>query len=144
MGLAEIEAQRRGVRLEVDVPEGLPRLLADPILIEQVLLNLVRNGLEALDSARHRRLQIRVTRLPEWLEFAVIDTGTGLAPGAREKLFQPFFTTKKEGMGMGLNICRSIIEAHKGRLWVENNPAAGCTFKFMIPITSATTVARAA
>ena len=144
VGLAEIEAQRRAVRIEVDVPAGLPRLLADPILIEQVLLNLIRNGLEALAGARRRRLQVTVIRRADTLEFSVADSGTGLSQAALDKLFQPFFTTKKEGMGMGLNICRSIIESHKGRLWVDANTEAGCTFRFTLPLPGQDEIAQAA
>ena len=144
LGLAEIDAQRRGVRIEVDIAPTLPVLLADPILIEQVLLNLVRNGLEALQDVRRPRLQVRVIQREEWLEFSVIDSGPGLAPGSMDKLFQPFFTTKREGMGMGLNICRSIIESHKGRLWVEDNPGGGCVFRFTLPATGQAVLGRAA
>ena len=72
------------------------------------------------------------------------DSGTGLSQAALDKLFQPFFTTKKEGMGMGLNICRSIIESHKGRLWVDANTEAGCTFRFTLPLPGQDEIAQAA
>ncbi len=134
VGLADIEARRRDVRIDVVLPEQLPTMLADPILIEQVLLNLIRNGLEALDGARERRLEVRVAPDREALRFSVTDTGAGLSLAAQEKLFQPFFTTKAEGMGMGLNICRSIIESHKGHLWVEDNPGGGTVFLFTLPL----------
>jgi signal transduction histidine kinase len=87
---------------------------------------------------------VRVIQRDEWLEFSVIDSGPGLAPGSMDKLFQPFFTTKREGMGMGLNICRSIIESHKGRLWVEDNPGGGCVFRFTLPVTGQAVLVRAA
>lgn len=142
--LAEIDAKRHGVTIVVDLAPDLPTGEADPILIEQVLLNLIRNGLEALAGARRRRLQVTVIRRADSLEFSVADSGTGLSQAALEKLFQPFFTTKKEGMGMGLNICRSIIESHKGRLWVDTNTEAGCTFRFTLPLPGQDEIAQAA
>ena len=113
-------------------------------MIKLTLLNLIRNGLEALAGARRRRLQVTVIRRADSLEFSVADSGTGLSQAALEKLFQPFFTTKKEGMGMGLNICRSIIESHKGRLWVDANTEAGCTFRFTLPLPGQDEIAQAA
>jgi PAS domain S-box-containing protein len=133
VGLAEIDARRQGLRIETDVPPGLPALLADPILIEQVLLNLIRNGLEAMQGSRRRVLRLAVCQRGDWLEFAVSDTGPGLTAEAAEKLFEPFFTTKAEGMGMGLNICRSIVESHQGRLWADQGPQPGCTLRFTLP-----------
>lgn len=144
VGLAEIESVRQGVKLTVEVASGLPVVQADPVLIEQVLLNLLKNAADAVRESSQRELSLRVRQRGDQIEFAISDTGPGIASDIHAKLFEPFFTTKPEGMGMGLNICRSIIEAHKGRLWVENNPAGGCSFKFMIPITSAATIAKAA
>ena len=95
-------------------------------------------------EAAHRRLALTITRRDGMIEFAVTDAGKGLTPDAREKLFEPFFTTKTEGMGIGLNICRSIVESHQGRLWVEDNPDGGCTFRFTLPAPERTAVARAA
>jgi PAS domain S-box-containing protein len=143
VGLADIEARRHGLRIETDVPPDLPPLLADPILIEQVLLNLIRNGLEAMQGSRRRMLRLAVRQRGEWLEFSVSDTGPGLTAEAAQKLFEPFFTTKAEGMGMGLNICRSIVESHQGRLWADEGPQPGCTLRFTLPAAD-TTRARAA
>jgi PAS domain S-box-containing protein len=134
VGLAGIEARRQGLRIETEMPDGLPPLMADPILIEQVLLNLIRNGLEAMHGSRRPVLRVSVVRRGETLEFAVIDNGPGLTPEAVERLFEPFFTTKREGMGMGLNICRSIIESHQGRLWAEHGPDQGCALRFTLPL----------
>ena len=144
VGLAEIDAQRLGKRIEVHLEPTLPTLNVDPILIEQVLLNLVKNGIEAMRSTPRRDLHVTVGVRGESVEFAVADAGTGLAPEAREKLFEPFFTTKSEGMGMGLNICRSIIESHQGRLWVDTNAWGGCTFRFTLPLDHARAVPEAA
>jgi signal transduction histidine kinase len=147
IGLAEIDAQRLGVRIQVDLAPGLPTLNVDPILIEQVLLNLAKNGIDAMRNAPGPVLRISVRTMDGAIDFSVADTGPGLTPEARAKLFEPFFTTKAEGMGMGLNICRSIIESHQGRLWAETNEWGGCTFRFTLPLGSAgasTRVARAA
>ncbi len=144
VGLAEIESSRQGVRLSVEVAPNLPVVQADPVLIEQVLLNLLKNATEAMRDIAPRELKLGVVQRASYIEFSISDTGPGIAQEIKEKLFEPFFTTKPEGMGMGLNICRSIIEAHKGRLWVENNRQRGCTFRFSIPINSAVPVARAA
>ncbi len=134
IGLAEIDAQRLGVRIETDLPDPDQVLNVDPILIEQVLLNLAKNGIDAMRHAAHPVLRVSVRMLDGAIDFAVADTGPGLTPEARAKLFEPFFTTKAEGMGMGLNICRSIIESHQGRLWAETNEWGGCTFRFTLPL----------
>jgi len=144
VGLAEIDAQRLGVRIDVQLAQDLPVLQADPILIEQVLLNLVKNGIDAMRESGRRRLELAVRRRDGAVEFSVSDAGHGLTPEAREKLFEPFFTTKSEGMGMGLNICRSIVESHQGRLWVEGNERGGCTFRFTLPDLAAPAIAEAA
>ncbi|MEN9316225.1 MAG: Sensor protein fixL, partial [Pseudomonadota bacterium] len=140
IGLAEIDAQRLGKRIEVALSPDLPTLNADPILIEQVLLNLVKNAIEAMRETNRRTVRVSVTVRGESVEFAVADAGPGLSPEAHAKLFEPFFTTKSEGMGMGLNICRSIIESHQGRLWVDSNDWGGCTFRFTLPLRTATAV----
>ncbi|MGD9946765.1 MAG: PAS domain S-box protein, partial [Burkholderiaceae bacterium] len=137
VGLAEIDAHRQGVHIDTHLEPGLPTLYADPILIEQVLLNLLKNGIEAMrDTAptRGRGVQLAVEHRAGQVEFSVTDHGTGLAQDAQERLFEPFFTTKSEGMGIGLNICRSIVESHKGRLWAEQPPEGGCRFRFTLPV----------
>ncbi len=144
VGLSEIETSRQGVRLRLDLAPNLPVVQADPVLIEQVLLNLLKNATDAMRESTQRELVLGVVQRAGQIEFAIIDTGPGIAQEIHDKLFEPFFTTKADGMGMGLNICRSIIEAHRGRLWVENNPTGGCTFRFSIPINSAVPVAQAA
>jgi PAS domain S-box-containing protein len=133
VGLAEIDARRTQTMVTVYVDQGLPELFADPILIEQVLLNLIKNGIEAMQQVTTRELVVTVRHRDESVQFSVIDKGCGIAPAQRAKLFEPFYTTKTEGMGMGLNICRSIIEFHQGRLWIEDNPTGGCVFRFSLP-----------
>ena len=144
VGLADIDAQRLGVRIQVLLAPGLPALHADPILIEQVLLNLIKNGIDAMQDSTSRNLRLTVGLVPDAVEFAVTDQGHGLEAAARERLFDPFYTTKREGMGMGLNICRSIVELHKGRLWLDADDSLGCTFRFTIPLPDAGAVEKAA
>ena len=143
-GLAEIDAQRHSVVLKVDLPDNLPILDADPILIEQVLLNLMKNGIDAMRQSGVRELRVTAVRRAGHIEFSVSDTGEGMAAEVHDKLFEPFYTTKAEGMGMGLNICRSIVESHQGRLWVDSNATGGCTFRFTLPLTAGASIAQAA
>ncbi len=138
IGFIEPVARKRAVRIEREIPGWRPPLLADQVMIEQVLLNLMRNGIEAMSDTppRERLLVVRVRHKEAQVEVAVIDRGAGIADAVMERLFTPFFSTKPEGMGMGLNICRSIIEFHHGRLWVEANPEGGTIFLFTLPLES--------
>ncbi len=134
---ADIEAQRNGTQILVDIPENLPNIVVDRIMIEQVLLNLVKNGIEAMNEVPFSRRQLRISaRLADerMLEITVADHGPGLAEEDIEKIFAPFYTTKPDGMGIGLAICRSIIEFHQGRLWIERAPEGGSLFRFTVPI----------
>jgi len=143
IGLVEFDAVKRQAVIETELEADLPSIAVDPILIEQVLVNLMRNGIEAMADARDRRLTVRANVYSDangiaGLAIDVIDRGHGIPPEAAAQLFEPFYTTKTEGMGMGLNICRSIVEFHQGRLWAENNPplngnASGCTFHLRLP-----------
>lgn len=138
VGLVEPDAQRRGVSITLDLAEPVPAVAADPVMIEQVAVNLIRNGMDAMADAprAERRISLN-TRLQEgMLIFSVADRGKGIPPEVAEKLFAPFFTTKEEGMGMGLNICRSIAELHRGRLTFEANPGGGTIFHFSLPVQS--------
>jgi PAS domain S-box-containing protein len=148
--LAEIELRRRNVRLSHYVAARLPKIMVDPILIEQVLVNLLKNAAESIEHARRpasrRSVELRV--IPKQvdeqpvIEFSVLDSGQGLAPEVMDRLYEAFFSTKVEGMGIGLNLCRTIVESHQGRMQAENiyNGAevAGCRFSFWIPVSSAT------
>jgi signal transduction histidine kinase len=137
IGFAEIEARKAGVRISVTVPADLPPAYADKIMIEQVVLNLVKNGIEAMyDTPRsERELAINArANGKDFIEVRVADRGHGVLVEQTEKLFAPFYTTKPEGMGMGLNICRSIIEFHQGRLWAVANSGSGTVFSFTLPL----------
>ena len=150
--LAEIELRRRNVRLSHFVAARLPKLSVDPILIEQVLVNLIRNAAESVDNAERplgrRHVELRV--VPKLIDqqntvfFSVTDTGKGLPPEVMDRLYEAFYSTKVEGMGIGLNLCRSIVESHQGRIKAENlynaDDVVGCCFSFWIP--SASTVSR--
>ena len=143
--LANIELKRRQVRLNQHIAHPLPKLYVDPILIEQVLINLMKNAAESIDMsqrAQHLRdvtLEVKTSHKEsqEVVEFIVTDTGRGLSDGVLEHLFEAFFSTKAEGMGIGLNLCRSIVESHQGRMAAENlyngGLLTGCRFSFWIP-----------
>jgi two-component system, LuxR family, sensor histidine kinase DctS len=137
IGFTEGEAKKRGVRFDCALPADLPEVHADRLMIEQVLLNLIRNAMEAMSATppEQRRIRIHALTIDEQVEVSVADCGCGLAPDIQEKLFTAFFSTKEEGMGIGLSICRSIIEFHHGQLWVEKNPGAaiGTCFYFTLP-----------
>ena len=134
---ADIEAQRSGTQIIVDIPDNLPNVVVDRIMIEQVLLNLVKNGIEAMNDVPfdRRRLLVQARQVDNrMIEVAVIDNGHGLNEEDMDRIFAPFYTTKPEGMGIGLAICRSIIEFHQGRLWAEPRHEGGTAFRFTVPI----------
>ena len=147
--LTEIELRRRNVRLSHYVAARLPKIMVDPILIEQVLVNLMKNATESIDNAKRpvsrRSVELRVVPkvvdAQDVVEFTVIDSGQGLAPEVMERLYEAFFSTKAEGMGIGLNLCRSIVESHQGRMLAENiyngSEVTGCRFSFWIPVSGA-------
>ena len=140
IGFADIDAHRTRIRIHTELEPELPPVYADRIMIEQVLLNLIRNGLDAMADTlpEARVLVVRVRTVgADVVEVAVIDRGHGISEEGRAQLFTPFYTTKAEGMGMGLNICRSIIEFHNGRLVVDANPEGGTIFTFTLPTESA-------
>jgi len=133
LGLIGAKAERIEVRFE-HTP-GLPSVLADRVQIQQVLVNLLRNAVEAMAEAPKRRLTLKLARDGERaVEFSVSDTGPGIDPAIAASLFQPFITTKAHGMGIGLAISRSIVEAHGGSMSVEENPGGGALFRFTLPV----------
>jgi signal transduction histidine kinase len=128
--------EKHQISLGMELRSALPAVLADRVQLQQVLLNLIMNGIEAMNAIqdRPRVLVIRSDARESGLEIAVQDSGPGLDPRHIEHIFDTFFTTKASGIGMGLSISRSIIEAHSGRLWASNEPATqGAIFRFSLP-----------
>lgn len=134
-GLIEADARKCGVRIVLQTADRLPPVLADRVMLEQVILNLVRNGIDAMREvpAGRRTLTISSRADDAVVTVSVADHGCGISTETAEKLYAPFFTTKPEGMGMGLNICRSIVEFHAGRLWFESSREGGTVFSFSLP-----------
>jgi len=132
--LALVGAKEKGIRVAFRFDPSAQLVLADRIQVQQVLLNLIRNAMEAMQDAPRRELSVATRALPDrrLLEVRVSDTGTGIAPEILDQLFQPFITTKKHGMGVGLSICRTIVESHGGKIWVESEPDRGTTFRFTL------------
>ncbi|MGJ9416973.1 sensor histidine kinase [Massilia sp. CMS3.1] len=133
--LIELQARQSYVVLQLDLPAQLPPVLADRVMLEQVLLNLTRNGIEAMAGVppEGRILEIAASADAARVAVSVIDHGHGIAPDVAERLFSPFFSTKAEGMGMGLSICRTAIEFHGGTLTHAPNPGGGTVFTFSLP-----------
>lgn len=138
--LVNLQARKLGVRVHTLVEPGLPSVYCDRTMVEQVLLNLARNAMQAMDdpSIHTRLLDIRVRRAASnrhngWLEFSVTDCGAGIPPEVGEKLFTPFFTTRSEGMGLGLSLCRTVVEQHGGYLGFAPHEPRGTVFTFTLP-----------
>ena len=134
--LAEVDARDNGIPLTIDVAEGLPKIRVDTVQIQQVILNLIRNGIDAMMDTDNvdEGISVSVDNFKkDQVKIAVTDHGSGMTKEAEENIFQPFFTTKSSGMGLGLAICRSIIESHGGVLSFDKNPSGGTTFYFTLP-----------
>jgi two-component system sensor kinase FixL len=132
--LAMVGARERNVRLRYDIDARVNLVLADKVQIQQVALNLIRNGIEAMEESPRKEILVGARpAADDMIEVSVSDTGHGISKEAGEQLFQPFMTTKANGMGIGLSISRTIIEAHGGRIWVEPNPGGGTIFRFTLP-----------
>jgi C4-dicarboxylate-specific signal transduction histidine kinase len=135
MLLLRREATSSQVSLELELASGLPAVLGDRVQLQQVIINLSMNGIQAMANIadRPRELLIRSKQdEADQVVVAVQDLGSGIDPEIADKLFSPFLTTKPNGMGMGLSICRSIIEAHGGRVWAARNSGPGTTFNFTL------------
>ena len=132
------EFRRHGVRVETSLPSDLAPAIGDRVQLQQVVLNLIMNGVEAMQDVVHEQRRLRIISASDdsgHVLVAVEDSGPGLDPAATDRLFEAFFSTKPDGMGMGLSICRSIIDAHGGRLWASPNLPNGAVFQFALPAT---------
>jgi two-component system sensor histidine kinase DctS len=142
--LVDLQARQSYVTLQVDVPPELPPVLADRVLLEQVLLNLTRNAIEAMQDIDRERRVLRIEAAHDadagQVSVSVVDNGHGIPPDVAERLFSPFFSTKAEGMGMGLSICRTAIEFHGGTLTHADNPGGGTVFTFTLQQAQATMI----
>jgi two-component system sensor histidine kinase DctS len=145
--LVRLQARKSGARVELDVPQPVPRVTCDRTMVEQVLLNLARNGIQAMEEATPlpaRVLTLRVRQVqPRWVAFSIVDRGPGVAPDVAQRLFTPFFTTRHEGMGLGLSLCRTVVEQHGGALDFGLAPATqeqpgGTEFRFTLPSAKVT------
>jgi two-component system sensor kinase FixL len=131
--LAATGAKVDGIELVFDLSDDMPPILIDRTQIQQVVVNLVRNAADILRQAERRRITIQtMPAADDFQEVAVHDTGPGIPPEMADQLFKPFVTTKSDGMGVGLSISQSIVEAHGGRIWVEPNPGGGTIFRFCL------------
>ena len=144
MPLVSLQARKLSVRIRIALEPGLPMVHCDRTMVEQVLLNRARNAMQAMDSAQSgpRDLELQVRRVDApvpagatgvWVEFSVSDTGSGIPDAVAERLFTPFFTTKAEGMGLGLSLCRTVVEQHGGQLSFGARPGGGTVFRFTLP-----------
>jgi C4-dicarboxylate-specific signal transduction histidine kinase len=140
LAIIDPEARQHRVSVRTELAAGLPPVRGDRVQLQQVLLNLVMNGIDAMKAVTDRPRALRIRAQPHecgQVLVAVQDAGIGLDPQSMERLFEPFYTTKPEGMGMGLSISRSIIEAHAGRLWASPNVGPGITVQFTLPTDDA-------
>jgi signal transduction histidine kinase len=138
VGLVRSEATQHAISIHTELAPELPNVMADRVQLQQVFMNLLRNGIDAIDEGDTAGdLTIKSQRNADQLLISICDTGIGLPHEQADKVFEAFFTTKTQGTGMGLSISRSIIESHEGRLWATGNPDRGTTFLFTLPVQSA-------
>ena len=135
--LALVGVKDQGVRVMFRLDPAVDLVLADKVQVQQVILNLMRNAMEAMETSPQRELVLATTPVPDhMIEISVSDTGAGISPEIMQQLFQPFVTTKRHGMGVGLSISRTIIESHGGQIWAEANPGGGTVFRFTLRTVS--------
>jgi two-component system sensor histidine kinase DctS len=141
MPLVRLQARKSGARIELDLPDPPPRVMCDRTMVEQVLLNLTRNGIQAMEAVADPAQRVLTLKAQQtharWVTFGVVDRGPGIPPEVAARLFTPFFTTRSEGMGLGLSLCRTVIEQHGGALDFVNlagpGAGAGTEFRFTLP-----------
>ena len=137
LALTGAELRRHGVALKTDLAAGDRPVMGDRVQLQQVLLNLIMNGVDAMSGVTGRMRELMVSSTiaePDGVLVSVEDTGAGLDPDVAQRIFEPFFTTKSEGLGMGLSICRSIVEGHRGRLWASPRAPHGAIIRFTVPL----------
>jgi signal transduction histidine kinase len=135
LGLVRRDINRAGIALHADLQPDLPQVVGDRVQLQQVLLNLLRNAVEAMshDQGTLRIVAVKTTSSgADSVEVSVIDSGQGFKTGDEERIFDPFYTTKADGMGLGLAMCRMIVRAHGGQLWATPNKGSGSTFRFVL------------
>jgi signal transduction histidine kinase len=139
--LSRSDLRRAHATLSVELPDGLPPVLGDRVQLQQVILNLLRNACDAMVNVTGRPKEIVVSTaregsvgIDEHVRLSVRDSGVGFGPAEADRLFEAFHSTKPDGMGIGLSVCRSIIENHRGRIWATPNDGPGVTFTFSIPV----------
>ena len=140
--LLRVDLQKDGVRVETRLDEGLPAVEGDAVQLQQVILNLIVNAADAMRAVQPRVLTVQTSRIAGRAHVSIEDTGPGISESDRDRIFNPLFTTKTGGMGMGLSICRSIIENHGGRIWVEAVEGPGAIFQFELPAAESRTLSR--
>ena len=133
--LAFIGLKEKGVHVAIERQDDLPEVPVDRIQIQQVLINLIRNAVDAMESQVRKELTIRISRNGQQVRISITDTGCGVPPEMKDRLFHAFATSKATGMGVGLSISRNIVEAHNGRLWFEPNPSGGTIFHLALPLS---------
>jgi signal transduction histidine kinase len=137
--LLDWDLRRTGARLTLELPDEPAQVRGDEVMLQQIIVNLMRNALDAMraDPPEEPHLRLRLIMRPSEVEVQVCDNGCGLGDDAAAKLFVPFASTKRSGMGIGLSICRSFVELHQGRLWFSRNPDRGATFHVGLPLAAA-------
>src|SRR5262249_30455576 len=134
LSIVRVELQQHGIDLQTQLNEHLPTVLGDKVQLQQVVWNLVMNAVEAMQPVHPRVLKVQADQTnPGMVRVSIEDTGTGIDPSSIDRVFKPYFTTKANGMGMGLAICRSIIENHDGRIWMSPRTNGGSIFQFELP-----------
>jgi signal transduction histidine kinase len=135
LGLVHMDLRKHSIETSVNLSEQLPTIFGNEVQLQQVILNLVMNAFESMHSTEPRVLSIKSgTTGQETVEVSIADTGSGISVANLNRIFNPMFTTKAHGMGMGLSICKSIIESHSGRIWVSANEPRGSIFHFELPL----------
>ena len=135
--LALVGVKDLGIRVQFQFNPGTDLVIADRVQVQQVVLNLIRNAMDAMETSQNRELIVSIAPADDGLvKISVADSGSGIAPEIAEQLFQPFITTKRQGMGVGLSISRAIVEAHNGRIWAEPNPTGGTIFHFTLTVVN--------